>query len=242
MAVPQAPPEHLERSATAPLPSGWWPAGEKASLFGPAACASGTTDIEATPVSLHPGRAWDEQPRNQSRGLWRARCSEMGTPGSGGGSGKPTGGNTGGRPEPTSPAPRPRSRYARAVGAGGRASMPAPDRLRRREILGGADPRVRADGVTLTSGTHGLAGPTASNVLVVATTRRWSARTLRPFSARRRNPVGHGYAGSSCAERNSSRLTWRCSMVSWWRSRAISTSWHVCFVGFRAARGRVGLL
>lgn len=71
--------------------------------------------------------------------------------------------------------------------------------------------------------------------------------TRRHPGVRVREPeCGRGSIGTvsrtRSAEQNSSRLTWRCSMVSWWRSRAISTSWHVRFVGFRAARGRVGLL
>ena len=37
-------------------------------------------------------------PHDPRRGLWSARCSETGTAGAGGGSGKPTGGNTGRAP------------------------------------------------------------------------------------------------------------------------------------------------
>jgi hypothetical protein len=45
-------------------------------------------------ASQHHGRLVRKARRHPYRGLWRARCSVMGTPSSGGGPGKPTGGNT----------------------------------------------------------------------------------------------------------------------------------------------------
>jgi hypothetical protein len=48
--------------------------------------------------SPRPGRPRDETTHETTLGLRRARCPETGTPGSGGGPGKPTGGNTGRAP------------------------------------------------------------------------------------------------------------------------------------------------
>ena len=81
---------------------GWWPGTEERQLFNPAKVRTTRYRYRGaaipTPLAGHGLRTT----ASPARGLWSARCPETGTPGAGGGSGKPTGGNTGRAPRSTS--------------------------------------------------------------------------------------------------------------------------------------------
>ena len=98
MAAPQAPPEHLERD---PPPATAAADGGQPATTGHCSTQPGCTPrATATGDSRYPrhGRPRDEDTTRSRRGLGRARCGESRTAGAGGGTGKPTGRNTGRAP------------------------------------------------------------------------------------------------------------------------------------------------
>ena len=98
MAAPQTPPDHLEGTPPPLLRRRMVASHRDGQLFNPAKVQHHALPL---PGNSHPharGRSRDEEHRQPDRDLWRARCPETGTPGSGGGPGKRTGGNTGTAP------------------------------------------------------------------------------------------------------------------------------------------------
>ena len=98
LAAPQTPPEHREGhsvAATAGADGGRPRRNGRCSTR--PRCAPRATDTGVQRSRLR-GRSRDEEPHDPERDLWSARCPETGTAGAGGGSGKPTGGNTGRAP------------------------------------------------------------------------------------------------------------------------------------------------